>query len=753
MNLEPSRILVVDDNPAIHADFRKIFCPEPVTSAELAEAEVELFGVRLTQAQGTHYQVDSARQGQEALEMVRKANEDGRPYAVAFVDVRMPPGWDGVETSLRLWEVSPELHVVICTAYSDYDLDEMTARFKHSDRFVILKKPFDAVEARQLANAFTRKWKLHMEENRRREQMTETVSLRTAELVKSEERYRMLFDAIPLPAWVCERNTCRILAANRAAVQTYGYSVDEFLAKTARDIRSSGDLPSASGVDMSQQAAWQDRHRRKDGTELEVQVSSFPVHLQGWSAEFVLAADITESKRVVRELDIQRELLQTLLNNVPERIYFKDLQSRFVHVSASKVRKTLDRVPRLKARYEQLYAGRDSGGGGLVLGEELLVGITDFDLVGEEHARAAFEDEQKIIRTGQPVIGKLEKETHFDGSVSWSVSSKLPWRDKEGGSMGTFGISLDVTALKQAEAEAKLMEVQLRQSQKLEAIGQLAAGIAHEINTPTQYVGDNTRFLKDSFESIVRVLDSHKKFVRAAQESQVTPELTVQAQQILNEADLDYLFEQVPAAIKETLEGVERVTKIVRAMKEFSHPGSKEKAPADLNKAIETTVTVARNEWKYVADLELELDPAMPPVPCFVGEFNQAILNLVVNAAHAIGDVVKTKPGTKGKITIRTRRDGDHVEVRVSDTGTGIPEAARSHIFEPFFTTKDVGKGTGQGLSIIYGCIVKKHNGTVSFETESGKGTTFILRLPIISRGGESANAVLPEAEPMRKAA
>ncbi|MGH7869681.1 MAG: sensor histidine kinase, partial [Candidatus Dormibacteraceae bacterium] len=202
----------------------------------------------------------------------------------------------------------------------------------------------------------------------------------------------------------------------------------------------------------------------------------------------------------------------------------------------------------------------------------------------------------------------------------------------------------------------------------------------------------------------------------------------------------EYLFEQVPAAINETLEGIGRITRIVRAMKEFSHPGGKEMSPADLNKAIETTVTVARNEWKYVADLKLDLDPELPLVPCFLGEFNQAILNLVINAAHAISDVVKKHPGTKGVIGVQTRRDGAHVEIRVSDTGTGIPKPYQARIFEPFFTTKEVGKGTGQGLSIVYGSIVKKHGGTVSFETEEGKGTTFIIRLPV--SGTASAHSV-----------
>jgi signal transduction histidine kinase len=288
--------------------------------------------------------------------------------------------------------------------------------------------------------------------------------------------------------------------------------------------------------------------------------------------------------------------------------------------------------------------------------------------------------------------------------------------------------------------------VQSRQAHKLEAIGLLAAGIAHEINTPTQYVGDNTRFLQESFQNIFQVLKSHESLLQAARKHGLPAELIRNAEETLKAGDLEYLFEQIPAAIKETLEGVDRVTKIVRAMKEFSHPGGKDKAAADLNKAIETTVTVARNEWKYVADLKLDLDPGLPPIPCFIGEFNQAILNLLVNAAHAVGDVARQKPGAKGLITVTTRRDGDHIEVRVSDTGAGIPEAIRPRIFEPFFTTKEVGKGTGQGLTIVYSCIVKRHGGSVEFETEPGKGTTFILRLPISPRNNND-DSPLPATE------
>jgi signal transduction histidine kinase len=284
------------------------------------------------------------------------------------------------------------------------------------------------------------------------------------------------------------------------------------------------------------------------------------------------------------------------------------------------------------------------------------------------------------------------------------------------------------------------MEAQLRQAQKLEAIGQLAAGIAHEINTPMQYIGDNIRFLEESFQSLQAALQGEAALLAAAKGNTLTPDVVADAEQAIAAADLDFLFQEIPAAAKQSLEGVERVTRIVRAMKEFSHPGSREKSPADLNRAIESTVTVARNEWKYVAQVKLELDPQLPPVPCLLGEFNQCVLNLVVNAAHAIGDVTKGHPGVKGTITVRTRREGDFAEVRVSDTGTGIPEAIRPRMFESFFTTKGVGRGTGQGLAIVYGSIVKRHGGTVSFETEVGKGTTFLMRLPLV-----------PVAEPAAK--
>ena len=196
--------------------------------------------------------------------------------------------------------------------------------------------------------------------------------------------------------------------------------------------------------------------------------------------------------------------------------------------------------------------------------------------------------------------------------------------------------------------------------------------------------------------------------------------------------DLGYLADEIPKAIKETLEGIARVTSIVRAMKDFSHPGGAGKAPVDLNKAIDSTLTVSRSVWKPVAELQQDLDPELAPVLCFQGEINQAVLNLVVNAAQAIDEALDSRrTGRLGVIRIATRQVGREVRISVSDTGHGIPEAIRNRIFEPFFTTKPVGKGTGQGLAIVHSVVVDKHGGRVTVETAPGLGTTFHLFLPV----------------------
>jgi PAS domain S-box-containing protein len=279
--------------------------------------------------------------------------------------------------------------------------------------------------------------------------------------------------------------------------------------------------------------------------------------------------------------------------------------------------------------------------------------------------------------------------------------------------------------------DREILGQQLRQAQKLEAIGQLAAGIAHEINTPIQYVGDNARFLQESWPSFQILFQIAREMQKEATSGAISPETLQRLDTLAQEADFEYLQTEIPHAIEQSLEGIQRVSKIVRAMKEFSHPGSEEKKLIDINKAIETTITVARNEWKYVSDVETHFDLNLPLVLCHAGEFNQVILNLLINAAQAIAQAAGDGSLAKGKIVVATVRDQDSVEISISDTGAGIPEAVRSRVFEPFFTTKPVGKGTGQGLALAHTAIVRRHGGKIWFDSEVGKGTTFYIQLPL----------------------
>lgn len=476
--IPPCRLLVIDDNRAIHDDIRKIFAVRS-DAGKLEALEAELFGTPNVASSRPVFIIDSAYQGQDGLALAQQALTEDQPYQVAFIDVRMPPGWDGIETLEHLWQTDPDLQAVICTAYADYSWTEIIARLGRSDQFLILKKPFDPIEMSQLAAALSRKWILH--------------------------------------------------------------------------------------------------------------------------------------RQVQQQLDALDHLVQ-------------------------------QRTGELQAANEQLR--------------------------------------QEIVQ-----------------------------REK--------------------------IELELRLSQKLEAVGQLAAGIAHEINTPIQYIGDSVHFLRSAFDDLTGLITVYQALWPQFRQNPQSADWQAKVQDAEEAADLDYLREQAPRAFERTLEGVERVAGIVRAMREFAHPDQREQSSADLNKALLNTLTVARNEYKYVADLETDLGD-LPPVLCYASDLNQVFLNLVVNAAHAIGDVVGNS-ADKGRITVRTRDLGETVEITIADTGNGIPEAIRERIFDPFFTTKPVGKGTGQGLAIARSIVVDKHRGSLTFETVAGQGTTFYIRLPVSGRvvGGD----------------
>ncbi|MBV5317975.1 MAG: PAS domain S-box protein [Desulfobulbaceae bacterium] len=352
----------------------------------------------------------------------------------------------------------------------------------------------------------------------------------------------------------------------------------------------------------------------------------------------------------------------------------------------------------------------------------------------------------ELIGTTQHLFDKKLTETTVLQKLEIASAKSLTWSGhlrnrKKNGSLIEEAVTLaqvrndegeltHYVVIKRDFTEMILLQQQLLQAQKLEAIGQLAAGIAHEINTPMQYVQNNVSFLEQAFNTLQHLLVEVGRTDRAQRSGEITA--------LLATIELDFLLEEIPESIKETHDGVNRVVKIVSAMKEFSHPGGNDKVATDLNRALDSTITVCRNEWKYAAEMRTDLDPDLPLVPCFPDQLNQVVLNLIINASHAIQDHNKLDAkGDLGCITIGTRTDGSWVEIHISDTGSGIPEAIQQRIFDPFFTTKEVGRGTGQGLAIAHDIIVNKHGGFLDFTSAPGQGTTFVIRLPIISAQGK----------------
>ncbi|HEY0190697.1 MAG TPA: ATP-binding protein [Kofleriaceae bacterium] len=462
-----ARILIVDDTRAIHDDFRKIFAPPDAAAVALDDLEAELLDSHEPTPSESTFELVSAYQGRDALDLVMAARAAGRPFALAFIDMRMPPGWDGLETIERIWQVDPELQIVICSAYADHSWRELRGRLGDRDALLILKKPFDTVEVVQCAHALTSKWAL------------------------------------------------------------------------ARRVRAHVD-------------------------ELETTVA---------------------------------------------------------------------------ARTRELVA-----------------------------ANAALAEEARVRQR---------------------------------------------------------MEAELRLSQKLEAVGQLAAGIAHEINTPIQYVADNLSFLRDATIAL-SAMATDMIAAAVATRGPATEPLIAQLTELAADAELDYLSREIPSSLDSVRDGVSRIAKIVRAMKELAHPGPREAAAVDLPRALQNALEVTAASYRYVADVITEFE-AVPPVICFGSDLNQVFLNLIVNAAQAIED----KHAGRGRLGVRTAVDGDDAVIAISDTGAGIPEAHRDRIFDAFFTTKEVGRGTGQGLSISRSIVVDRHGGRLTFDTKLGVGTTFYIRIPI----------------------
>jgi PAS domain S-box-containing protein len=538
-------------------------------------------------------------------------------------------------------------------------------------------------------------------------QIQDVTARRQAEeaLRNSEALYHSLVDS--LPQNILRKDAAgRVTFANAHLCATLGLPPGEVIGKTDFDLFPAPLAEKYRRDDLevlSTGRAFEavEENYLPDGRRLYVQVSKTPVFDAAGRAAGVQAIfwDVTQKRQAEEALRRAHRETEHLLSAI---------KSILIAVDAG------GRVRRWNQAARDLLGLEESEVVGRSLGEvPISWGVPDIlkfvsDLIGGE----------RDVRLEDVRCRRADGKEAVLGVVFH------PFKGEEGISSGCLITGADIT-------ERRLLEAQLRQAQKLESIGQLAAGIAHEINTPLQYVGDNTRFLDDAFRELTGLLDALTSLARPADAAAPPDPLAARIRAKLEEADLEYLSCEIPKAIRQSLEGISRVTKIVQSMKDFAHPGTAEKTAADLSKAIDSALTVSRNEWKYVAEVETDFDPALPAVPCLLGEFNQVVLNILINAAHAIADVVGDGSRGKGLIRVSTRREGEWAVVRISDTGTGIPEKVREKIFDPFFTTKQVGKGTGQGLAISHAVVVEKHGGQITFETELGKGTTFIIRLPL----------------------
>ena len=526
---------------------------------------------------------------------------------------------------------------------------------------------------------------------------------------RSERRLRLLFENIR--DVICHFDpSLRLLSVTPSVERLLGYRPEQLVGRrlTELGIIAPSSLPAVLADAQSALAGRKLKLavyelRACDGSPRYVEVSAEPV-IEGEECTglIVVVRDVTERDEAVKALTESETRFRALVENLPAIAYTAALDpaSTTLYISP-RVEQILGFSPRECAANPNIWRER----------------------LHPDDRQRVLDELAACHRSGKPFASEYRMIAR-DGRVVWFRDEAVIVRDHQGRPAYLLGVMLDITRTRE-------LEHQLAQAQKLEAIGRLAAGIAHEINTPTQYIGDNVRFIRDSFASLLCLFASCERLVEAADRGSPRGELLQELKQAIKEADLAYLREQVPAALDETLRGIEHIAKIVLSVKEFSHPIHKEKVETDVNRAIETTLTVSRNQWKYVADVVTDLDPNLPRIRAYPAELNQALLNLIVNAAHAIAQTTDRGRKGKGTITIATSTEADHIVVRIADTGAGIPEEIADKVFEPFFTTKKAGEGTGQGLAIARDAIVGKLGGTISFETKPGSGTTFIIRLPL----------------------
>ena len=646
-----------------------------------------------THLQSRGFHVLQAETGLRGLELFKSHRPD-----LALIDLRLPE-LDGLDLLAEIHDMSPETPAIVISGAGT--LDDAIAAIKHGAWDYVAKPIWDMAIVEHVMDRALERVRLYEENKRYQNELETEIEERTAQLRHTQEHLekRNAFLATlleTLPNGIVEIDTQgTILFANAALESLYGYESGEMTGMSTLDLlvdEAERDQMRELFIQLVEGQpplfSLQGKRRRKDGTIIEVQVDWNYKRNAASAVEGFIASvtDITARKKAEQELRRGEETLLLILQGIKAGIIIIDAQT-YTILDLNSVAEDILGMPKEDIVGKPCRAVKWQYGDGKGYVESCPLGQKA--LINEEFRIER--PDGKIIPIVKTVINVLRDERPL-----------------------IYEIMFDFT-------QHKTLERQLVMAQRLESIGALASGIAHEINTPIQYVGDNLTFLEGAFADLVAALRGCEQRTESAP---------------ADGKDIDFLLEEMPEALSQSLEGVARVTAIVQAMKRFAHPGSEERTPLDVNKAIENTVVVARNEWKYHAEVQLDLDPALEFFPCFAGDFNQVVLNMLINAAHAVNEKYGDRT-ERGLIRIQTEKEGEFMKVAISDTGCGIPLENLHRLFDPFFTTKEVGKGTGQGLAIAHDIVVVKHGGTIDVESEEGEGTTFTLRFPF-SQGAQA---------------
>lgn len=528
----------------------------------------------------------------------------------------------------------------------------------------------------------------------------------------ARRQYEDLYDNMPVAALTVDQGGS-VTRANRALLNLLRVTreqdvTDEFLNGLLSGL---AQLQRSSGRTTPE---YRDRHiiSVPSGETLHVAVFARAHPTDGVNAMDVYLTDITELELQARRAMEAENYRREIYDSSPVMMVSLDVRTRIIDTNRTFLRT-------------------------MGLQSDSVVGQSILNFLGDATDRTEFARNAGRIQRGEVIRDfpiSLAVPDRADLECAYSAS---PHIDANGMVVGMIAMLVDVSERNEAQRERDELHAQLQLTQKLESIGELAAGIAHEINTPAQYVSDNLSFLRESFVDFEAVLDAMSKLLNAVLEGSSASEAAAKLSEAIESADLEYLLEEIPASLDQGKAGIGKIREIVLALKDFSHPGSGNPEPTDINRLVESTVTVARNEYKYVADVELAFEESLPAVSCIASAVAQVVLNIVVNAAHAIGD--QSERRDRGKITVTTRTlDETKVEIQISDNGPGVPESIQCKVFDPFFTTKEVGRGTGQGLAISRRVITEQHAGQLLLESEPGEGATFRIILPIRSGKADS---------------